>query len=211
MSMGATMRWASAALAVGLLLGIGTAEAATYSFTGTVDDPGALGPQFQAGDTLHFLMTIDTSQTGTVFFGSTFYDGESLSGQFSNGYAFDFQPTVRVQPSANLVTFGGSTLGSASVGPYSPANLDFFFDAPVADGSLPNFIDLLPLSTSNTFHFHFTGPTDLGDSEVQGHLTAVTPIPPTLPLLVSALAGLGVAWRYRQRRNAATAARNSAT
>jgi hypothetical protein len=204
--------WGSGALtAAALLFSMQASEAATFSFTGTVDDPAALGSQFHAGDTMELRLTIDLSQTGTVLFGSTFYSADQLFGKFNNGYAFSLQPSARVQPSSGTVTFGGSPIAGASVGAYDFAGADFYIYAPISSGSLPNFVNLFPLNTSTAFYLHFQGPTVLGDTHVNGHLTGVkdftaatTPVPATLPLFISALAGLGfVAWH--RKKAAATA------
>jgi len=212
--------------AVGLALALGAAlflfalpaaaatVGVTYSGKITSVDPEGAG-QFAIGDTFTFHVEVDDTSPDTeptVGAGVYFDAITKFTGSFSNGYHFAMDLTStgddRLFVGDNASDGLGIT-GSPFVAPQvNTANLVMvtlsFYDPTGTtwnSEAIPgNLATILASSTNSPMFMQFAVPGLY--FRVQGVVTAAvatTPIPAALPLLMSALGGLGfVGWRRRR-------------
>jgi hypothetical protein len=192
------------------------ASAATLgvNYSGVLHTVGAAGAgQFAPGDTFSFDILFDDSAPDTEglpiigdYHGVTQYNGS-----FSSGYTFaSTTGTDRLVVYNGFgVEFIGHSLAAPMIGGYQLQMISVLFDDPtgtmtIGDALPTDLASLLSLSADARMFLHFVNFSDNSAFGVFGTVTsatalATTPIPATLPLLASAIAGLGfMGWKRRR-------------
>lgn len=209
----------SAAAAVSLLLGMEPAQAAVFGpyqfnvfnnnngdFTGTLD--------ITTNGTIDFKVTNTTaglnSKVFIVAFEQTLGDYllDSPTPVIVNGTGVNFvadgSPNL---PGSNTINWSGVSYGFKSstgsnpsvINPQELATFKFAFDLVGEAGTFANVAGLVDYIVSNGFVGVHVGECD----ELGGSCSAVVPIPAALPLMLSALGGLGLLGWWRREHSVA--------
>jgi len=213
----------AALAALGILICSGLAQATTIVFGGTVTGAGGSGSDlFVGADLVHAHFANGTTYSVTVTFDSSIPDtwpgptGEfnnaitSIFGSFSNGYTFtggsgyidtDNRGFDRIQ-------FHGFNLSGASVEGMALDQLRFYLvdntGVAFSSDSLASLPSTLTAALFDTrgFELSFKSAAHFGSvaASIDSVAIATTPIPASLPLLISALALLPALKRRRKNQ-----------